>query len=187
MSKTGTKAEPQLDIVDLLIEQHAQIRDLFGEVEAATGDERRAVFQRLVKLLAVHETAEEEIVHPVARRALVGGEGIIADRLREEREAKQMLAALDGMDTDDPAFMPKLDELRIAVLDHARSEERYEFHRLRDSFSDSQRKSMAAALKAAEAVAPTHPHPGTESAKKNLATGPVVAMIDRLRDAMRSS
>ncbi|RAY11228.1 hemerythrin domain-containing protein [Actinomadura craniellae] len=181
------KTKQELDIVDLLIEQHARIRDLFSEVESSSGEGRRTAFQRLTRLLAVHETAEEEIVHPIARRTLVGGEGLIADRLREERDAKHMLAELDGMDTDDPEFMPKLNELRVAVLDHARAEERYEFYRLRGTFSETQRRGMAAALKAAEATAPTHPHPGTESAKKNLAAGPLVALVDRLRDAIRNS
>ncbi|MFI9172543.1 hypothetical protein [Streptomyces lincolnensis] len=34
---------------------------------------------------------------------------------------------------------------------------------------------MAAALKAAEAMAPNHPHPGTETAAKNVALGPLTA------------
>jgi hypothetical protein len=43
------------------------------------------------------------------------------------------------------------------------------------------------AVKAAEAVAPTRPHPGVESAKANLAVGPVVAAFDRIRDLARDA
>ncbi|HEX2313680.1 MAG TPA: hemerythrin domain-containing protein, partial [Thermomonospora sp.] len=125
---------------------------------------------------------EEEIVHPVARRSIPGGEGIVDDRLAEERAAKEILSELDGMDIHGPQFLPKLDKLRIAVLTHARSEERYEFYRLADQFSDSQRAAMARAVRAAEATAPTHPHPGTESAARNLLAGPAVAVADRTRD-----
>jgi hemerythrin superfamily protein len=184
---TRPKSPADTDIVDLLIHQHAQIRDLFAEVHAATGDGRRAAFGRMVRLLAVHETAEEEIVHPIARRALPGGDGIVGDRLEEERAAKELLSDLEDMDPDRLEFLRRLDELRIAVLDHARAEERYEFFRLREEFSVAQRRGMAAAVKAAEAAAPTHPHPGTESAAKNMLTGPLLAMTDRVRDLIRNA
>ena len=37
-------------------------------------------------------------------------------------------------------------------------------------------------------MAPTHPHPGTESATKNLLrVGTPVAMMDRVRDAIRQT
>jgi hemerythrin superfamily protein len=184
---TRPASTSDIEIVDLLIQQHSQIRDLFAEVHDSTGDARRAAFGRLVQLLAVHETAEEEIVHPVARRSLPGGHGIIDDRLHEEHDAKERLSALEEMDPDRPEFLQRLDELRIAVLEHARAEERYEFFRLRDEFSETQRKGMAAAVRAAEAIAPTHPHPGTESATKNMLAGPLLAMSDRVRDLIRTA
>jgi hemerythrin superfamily protein len=187
MNSTSAQVPTSTDIVGLLRQQHAQIRDLFDVVLKTTGEERTSAFERLVKLLAVHETAEEEIVHPTARRLLPGGDGIVDDRLAEERRAKDLLAELDGMDTDDPRFADQFDRLRLDVLTHARSEERYEFERLHDSFSDAQRRGMAAAVRAAEATAPTHPHPGTESATKNMLVGPAVAVADRVRDLIRAA
>ncbi|HET6257120.1 MAG TPA: hemerythrin domain-containing protein [Pseudonocardia sp.] len=56
--------------MELLLHQHGQIHDLFAEVRASEADARRHVFGRLVRLLAMHETAEEMIVHPVARTVL---------------------------------------------------------------------------------------------------------------------
>ncbi|SEG89047.1 Hemerythrin HHE cation binding domain-containing protein [Thermomonospora echinospora] len=182
-----TQTKTEMDVIDLLVHQHSMIRDLFAEVLEHSGEQRRESFRRLVQLLAVHETAEEEIVHPVSRRSLPGGEGIVDDRLAEEREAKELLSELDGMDIHDPQFLPKLDKLRVSVLTHARAEERYEFYRLKDEFSDTQRRAMAAAVRAAEATAPTHPHPGVESATANLAVGPVASVIDRVRDIIRST
>ena len=96
-------------------------------------------------------------------------------------------AELDGMDPDDPGFPPRLDRLRIEVLSHARAEERYEFEKLRGKFSEAQHRALAAAVRAAEATAPTHPHPGTESAKKNFLIGPPMAIIDRTRDLIRKA
>ena len=174
------------DLIDLLKAQHGQIRDLFDEVMRSQGRERRDAFRSLVRLLAVHETAEEEIVHPMARR-LPGGDGIVDDRLAEERKAKEVLSELDGMDTDDPGFLKTLDKLRMDVLTHARAEECYEFPRMRDEFTPEQLRGFAAAVRAAEATAPTRPHPGTESAAKNLLTGPPLAIMDRVRDMIRGA
>ncbi|MFG2249854.1 hemerythrin domain-containing protein [Spirillospora sp. NPDC048823] len=186
MSSTTTQYSSTSDLIDLLKAQHGQIRDLFDQVMNSEGQERKEAFRALVRLLAVHETAEEEIVHPVAR-SLPGGDGIVDDRLAEERQAKELLSELDGMDTDDPAFLKTLDKLRMDVLTHARAEERYEFDRLGAQFSPAQLKGFAAAVRAAEAIAPTRPHPGTESATKNMLVGPPAAMMDRVRDMIRDA
>jgi len=175
------------DVIDLLQRQHALIRDLFDEVERSSGTQRREAFQRLVRLLAVHETAEEEIVHPYARRTLPGGVEVVDERLAEERSAKELLQQMDQAGVDDPNFMTNLERLRVEVIAHARAEERYEFLQLRAHTTEAERRSMAAGVKAAEAMAPTHPHPGTESATKNVLIGTPMAMIDRVRDVIRKA
>jgi hemerythrin superfamily protein len=175
------------DVIDLLLRQHALIRDVFDEVETASASERREAFQRLVRLLAVHETAEEEIVHPYARRVIDGGDEVVEERLREENEAKHLLSHLDEMGPEDPLFLEKLEILRAAVFAHAEAEERYEFTQLRAHTSEAERRAMAVGVKAAEAMAPTHPHPGVESVTKNLLVGPPLAMMDRVRDVIRNT
>ncbi|MGW7689657.1 hemerythrin domain-containing protein [Streptomyces asiaticus] len=182
-----TGAGVQDDVVALLMRQHGDIRTLFDEVERTTGMERQDAFRRLVRLLAVHETAEEEIVHPVARRSFDGGEQVVEDRLREERQAKEKLSRLDEMGPEDSQFLPMLRQLRTEVMEHARSEERYEFAQLRRRIDPGQLAAMANAVKAAEALAPTHPHPGVETAAKNIALGPMAAIIDRTRDTVRKA
>ncbi|POX57535.1 hemerythrin [Streptomyces sp. Ru62] len=185
--QAGDDRAPDSDVVALLMRQHGDIRNLFDEVEAASGEERRDAYRRLVRLLAVHETAEEEVVHPFVRRAVEGGEQIVRDRLAEEKSAKETLAAMDEMDTDDPEFLPRLMKLRTDVQEHARAEERYEFTHIRRSTDVTNLAAMAKAVKAAEAIAPTRPHPGVESAAANVALGPVAALMDRTKDAVRKA
>ncbi|MGA5436598.1 hemerythrin domain-containing protein [Streptomyces cellulosae] len=186
-SQAGDDRSLDDDVVSLLMRQHGDIRNLFDEVEATSGEERRDAFRRLVRLLAVHETAEEEVVHPFVRRSVAGGQEIVEDRLKEEREAKEMLAVLDDMDPDGPDFLPKLIELRRDVQMHARAEERYEFIHIRRSTDVTDLAAMAKAIKAAEAMAPTRPHPGVESGAKNMALGPVAALMDRTKDTVRKA
>ncbi|MGP3776758.1 hemerythrin domain-containing protein [Streptomyces sp. SDT5-1] len=179
----GTK-EPN-DVVQLLLQQHVRIRGLFEEVAATKGEERKASFHELVRLLAVHETAEEEVVHPFARKNIQGGEHVVKDRVDEEEKAKKTLSALDDMDPDSPEFLDRFAALRQDVLAHADAEERYEFAHFNEVADRSRLENLGRAVKAAEAMAPTRPHPGTDSAAKNVAAGPVAAVVDRTRDAIR--
>ncbi|MFJ4778112.1 hemerythrin domain-containing protein [Streptomyces sp. NPDC088762] len=185
--QAGDDHAPDTDVVALLMRQHGDIRNLFDEVEAAAGDERRDAFHRLVRLLAVHETAEEEVVHPFVRRAVPGGAEVVEDRLAEEEAAKEALVVLEDLDTNDPTFMPRFMKLRTDVQEHARAEERYEFTLIRRSTDVATLATMAKAVKAAEAMAPTRPHPGVESAAANMALGPLAALMDRTKDAVRKA
>jgi hemerythrin superfamily protein len=177
---------PETDAVELLIHQHEEIRRLFREVEKKKGAERDEAFARLCRLLAVHETAEEEVVHPVARRSLDNGHAVIDARLAEEKESKKTLQILEKMGPSAPGFEALFGEFRTAVLAHAEHEEREEFPGLK-SHGTAEMKVMAAAVKAAEAMAPTHPHPGVETATQNLLAGPFAAMADRTRDVIRKA
>ncbi|MGW5055305.1 hemerythrin domain-containing protein [Actinokineospora sp. NPDC004072] len=181
---TGVKAA---DVVELLIGQHMRIRDLFTEVESATGAAREEAFRELVRLLAVHETAEELVVHPEARRVMEGGDAVVEDRLVEEQAAKELLKRLDEIGPDDAQFPALLAELRVAVLDHANYEEQYEFRYLRRALDADRLAQLADAVRAAEKVAPTHPHPGAQSATANLAAGPLLGLFDRTKDAVRKA
>jgi iron-sulfur cluster repair protein YtfE (RIC family) len=188
MTTTQTaKVDAAHDVVEFLIGQHMQIRDLFTEVEKSTGKERREAFERLVKLLAVHETAEEQLIHPLVRTGVHGGGAIVDDRLSEEREAKEMLAKLEDLGPDAADFPSLLAELRASVLMHAHNEEAYEFRYLRREVSAAQLQPLVGMVRAAEAVAPTHPHPGVESATTNAVTGPVVSLFDRTKDMVRNA
>ncbi|MFQ6195483.1 hemerythrin domain-containing protein [Streptomyces sp. NPDC000405] len=178
-------AGPKEDVVALLMAQHSEIRKLFDEVERTDGDARWDAFRHLVRYLAVHETAEEEVVHPYARRSVDDGTDVVRDRLAEEKKAKEILTELDSMDPKDPRFLPALARLRTAVTEHAQAEERYEFALLSGLNDPGRLAAMARGVRAAEAVAPTRPHPGVQSATANVLVGPVAAVVDRARDAVR--
>jgi hemerythrin superfamily protein len=174
------------DVVELLVDQHNQIRQMFGEMENAQGDRKREMFEDMVRMLAIHETVEEEVVHPVSRRKIEGGQQIVEQRLHEEDQAKHMLGELHDLGPDKPEFDIRFQALKNAVLQHAEREERDEFSQLRQKVDADQLRRMADAVRMAERTAPTRPHPRTpESAVGNLLAGPPLAVFDRVRDAMR--
>ncbi len=172
---------PDTDAVALLERQHEEIRRLCQKVESTMGTRQAEAFERLRRLLAVHETAEEQVVHPLVRRAVPLGDQIVDARLDEEKRGKQMLRELERMGTDDPSFPPMFARFRSAVLEHAEREELEEFPALRRR-GEAELRGLAAAIKAAEAMAPTHPHPGVESPIRNMLFGGLASVTDRLRD-----
>jgi hemerythrin superfamily protein len=179
----GTMISNGTDVVAFLKDQHVEIKALFGRVTAAKGEQRKAEFGALRRLLAVHETAEEEIVHPAARRLLPDGDAVVSARLREEKEAKQVLTELEKLDPDSTEFTTKFVGLQKSVVAHATAEEHEEFARLGSQLKPEQLERMRKAVEFAEAVAPTRPHAGIESSLGNLLVGPFASMIDRTRDA----
>jgi hemerythrin superfamily protein len=175
-------------VVDLLIDQHMRIKSLFSQVLTATGDLKAGLFHDLVQLLAVHEGAEEQVVHPTVRRRIDGAEPIVRARLDEEESAKRALSELYDLGTDHPEFNPRLRALADDVVRHATAEENEEFPRLQAFLSRDELIRMAGTVRIAEAVVPARPHPTkpNESAA-DLADGPPLALFARVRDALRGS
>ena len=172
------------DVVDILTAQHEQVKTMFSGLRNANGEAAKAQFDDLRMMLAIHETAEEEIIYPALRSS--GAHDIVEARLTEEDEAKKVLAGLEKMGTSAPEFAGELASFEKAVLAHATAEENEVFPRLRSEFDADRRRKMGQALLVAEAMAPTHAHKNAPtSGVGNLLVGPFVAMVDRVRDAIK--
>ncbi len=184
--KTAARAAARPDdLIAAVLEDHAEIHSLMNEVDTTTGEHRQEVFEDLVAKLAVHETAEEQVVHPLTRR-VADADGVVDQRLEEEDKGKKALAELEKMGTDTPEFSTKFDELRDEVLRHAQNEEQQE-HPLLESADEQQLVRAATVFRAAQKIAPTHAHEhAPESAVGNTVIGPFVAMVDRTRDAIHN-
>ena len=173
------------DVIDYLKTQHETIKALFIEtLDAADAETRQDAFTRLRTMLAVHETAEEMVVHPRVRRKVDGGPEIVDARLAEEHDAKVLLRDIEKLPIDSAEFSKALIHLQGAVLTHADNEEQLEFTALEGAVSDDELAKLADAVAVAERIAPTHPHPGVESGFANFAAGPFASVLDRARDAL---
>jgi hypothetical protein len=177
---------PEGDVVRILLQQHAGIRQLCATVRSSAGPAKRQAFDDLRVLLAVHETAEELVVHPVA--SVHGGEKLTKALVADEKEATEMLARLDEVGVESPEFDEIFPIFQIAVEQHAEEEERVEFPLLLTALDETARHTMGKRLSAAERVAPTRPHPGAVgSVPKQVATMPLHSIVDRVRDTLRHS
>lgn len=174
--------------VTMLRDQHEMVRNLMTQVEQSAGESRKQAFEPLVRLLAVHETAEEMVIYPAIRGDGQRGDSIAGRRVEEEDRAKKLLTDLEKMDPTSVEFEQLFTTLRSAVEAHASGEEREVFPLVEQITDEQEKRRMAAALKVAEGIAPTHPHKNApESAVGNLLVGPFVSMVDRARDAIRDA
>ena len=173
------------DVIEFLLNQHQQVKGLMADVLASTGEERQRYFDTVREMLARHGTAEEMVVRPLTKKA-PGGEQVAQGRMDEENEAKEVLADLEKMDVDSPAFTAKFGEFRDSVLEHAEHEETQEFPLLRQNCDPEALVKARDRVKKAEAMAPTHPHPSAKTTTANYVAGPFAAMLDRARDAFSS-
>jgi hypothetical protein len=182
--RAGESIHSTSDVVALLKRQHEELRDLFGEVLASEGPAREDAFFALRRLLAVHETLEEEVVHPAARAARGIGEDEVDRRLREEKGATLALASLEPLEVDAPSFEVKFRAFQSAVLAHAATEEAEELDLLSNELDEEQLVRVRKAERLAASLAPEHPHPGFESTAATAFVGPFARLVDRARDLL---
>ncbi|RMI30390.1 hemerythrin domain-containing protein [Nocardia stercoris] len=177
-------SNPDDDVIEVLLRQHREVEYLLDLlVEGTTA--RPETFDALVGMLTLHESAEEQVVHP-AVRSLPGGNAVVDARLDEEHEAKHVLADLRELGVDDPGFDELFEKFATAVRHHASYEELYEFPLLRAGRQPEDLRDMAVSVEAAQTVGPTHPHPHAgESALANTVAAPLLGAFDRVLDAVR--
>lgn len=173
-------------IIEALRHDHDEIREMLAQLDTATGEQRRDLFQRLLSELVRHEVAEEEILRPVSKRD--AGEEIANARVREESRAEELLKEMEKLDPAGAEFTTKLATLHQEVESHASAEETQEFPQVQAKESPERLEKMARVYEAAKMAAPTRPHPSTPNTPiANMMIGPFAAVVDRARDAVRDA
>jgi hemerythrin superfamily protein len=175
-------------LISKLLEDHRKVERLFAEFDSKGESSWKELFCELTNDLVRHEVAEEEIVYPELRKAVPDGDAIADKRIEEQAEAEELLDKMEKMSTTDAEFAASLARLREAVLQHAESEEQTVFPPLAQSLDSERQAKLGERYEKAKGSAPTHPHPhAPDTPPGNLVLGPVAAMVDRFRDAMRKA
>jgi hypothetical protein len=176
------------DIVDELLADHEEFRQLFEDLRSADEDDRDELFRYVVARLAGHEAAEEALVHRAMRDEVDGGGEVAEAVLEEEASAERRLATMDDMDAWDQEFVQQLNGLEQQVLAHAEHEERDEFPLLRQHLPRERREELAEKFVTLRDRGPTRPHPATpQTPEVRAAAGPLVGVFDRARDTVRDA
>ncbi|MBO0729107.1 MAG: hemerythrin domain-containing protein [Acidimicrobiaceae bacterium] len=174
------------DIVEQLRKDHEQVKELFSQFGPSGPPKTAELFCELTSELVRHEVAEEEVVYPVARRAIPNGDRLADARIKEQAAAEELLDKMEKAGPQDEQFASDLDKLHKAVLEHAEKEESLIFEPLGQALDSKERSRLGELYEQAKGAAPTHPHPhAPDTPPGNVMVGPVAALVDRARDAMR--
>jgi hypothetical protein len=119
------------DGIDLLVEDHREVSDLFERYRGAPDDGgAHSIFDRL----AIHARMEDLALYPAVRRLVDGGDDLV-DQAQSEASAIQTIVA-HGLATPPPDLAPLVDDLANRFTEHARFVERDMFPPLRESGAD---------------------------------------------------
>jgi hypothetical protein len=175
------------DLIDRIRDDHELIRARFTQLLDAAPAQREGHFRELVSLLVQHEAVESIVLHPTVEDEVSNGRRIADARREEEQQAERRLAELESMDPTSDVFMAAIEALRTEVEEHAQAEEREELPKLREELDADTLQQLGHAYERLRAVAPTRPHPESgQGPLVNALAGPIVGLVDRVRDALRS-
>jgi hemerythrin-like domain-containing protein len=183
------------DVFEVLTADHSSVKTMLTALEgssdsAVRGSEavqaaRRQVAEQLVITTSQHEAAEEQYFWPAVRNQLGNGNQLAGQAIAQETEAKEVLDKIDKLDAGDAEFDQLIAEFIPAARQHIEFEESQVWPDLRQALSPLQVQELGEKIRKAEERAPTRPHPGTPASPAALKTaGPVIAAVDKLRDAV---
>ncbi|HVL97782.1 MAG TPA: hemerythrin domain-containing protein [Egibacteraceae bacterium] len=180
--------ESNTDAIELLTRDHRHIETLFEQYEGTTDvEERTKIAHEVVHDLAVHGEIEELLFYPRLRAAVPDGEALADEAVDEHLEIKQTLNEVDKMTADEAGFDQRMQQLVSEVRHHVEEEESTLFPRVREALSADELASLGRALDGARSIVPTRPHPSAPTGPiGKLAAAPAAALVDRVRDAVRS-
>jgi hemerythrin superfamily protein len=176
-------------VIDVLIDDHRRTEQLFQAYEAdPRGSDTPALVQRIIVELVQHAEAEEQYVYPAARDVIANGAYVIEHDITEHSRVEELLNALDGRDADDPEHDGLVRQVIAEIRQHVSEEESITLPQLRNALPENDLRRLADKVRQAKAVAPTHPHPtAPDHPPFNKLLGPGPALVDRVRDWLRSS
>lgn len=161
--RSPVTAPPQ-DVTAVIAPQHEHVKVLLENVRRQTGQARADAFHTLRLTLALHETAEQQAIHPQAQRLLTNrNDRPATDRIAEEQTAGQAIAALELLDVDSDQFNSTFGHLASDVVDHATAEEDDEWPVLRQISDPTIINGMIEQVQAVTCLASDPAAPGIQA------------------------
>jgi len=136
---SGRSTDAPRDAIALLKQDHRTVSQLFEEFEKADDEEQSAIAQRVCQLLTVHAQIEEEILYPEAKEAFGGEEereDLVNEAEVEHGSAKELIAKIEAMSSDDEHFKATVTVLGEYIKHHVKEEEGELFPQLKKTDLD---------------------------------------------------
>ncbi|GAA3487333.1 MULTISPECIES: hemerythrin domain-containing protein [Streptomyces] len=139
-------AQQSQDVVELILEDHRRMEELFRRMRSVE-DDRAGALREFSALLIAHGEAEEDEVYPALKRYKNIDDEEVEHGSEEHDEGNEALLALlevEEVGSDD--WDEKLEELVEAVTHHLDEEERTILNGARENVADSRRTELGSAF-----------------------------------------
>ena len=139
-----------MDALELLKQDHQEVKKLFQQAEGAEGKQKIEVFAKIKKALETHTRIEEGIFYPAMekREEL---KDVVLESLEEHKQVKTLLKEMDALVSDSEKFEPKLKVLQENVQHHAEEEEEGKmFPKVRQLFDKAALERLGQELQSAK-------------------------------------
>jgi hemerythrin superfamily protein len=151
--------EGSTDVLTVLTRQHDAVTSLVKQLSTIPGaskggtpaqaSERESIVDLITRMLAAHESSEEEHLWPAVRELLPDGDDWAARGRQQEQEATETLLAAGRADPRSEEFDDLVDQLMTQLHKHVALEDQV-FLRLRDAMPESGRSALGARILTAQ-------------------------------------
>jgi len=164
---------------------HDEVRSMISKLKVDIDkDQKQRLFNDLVKKVAQHNVAEEVVLYPAVREII--SESLFRTATDQTIEEEKVLYDLDqryGRNISAPGFTENLSKFETVMELHIKMEEEEILPILESTCNADDIDSINHWFDNTRNLAPSRPHPdGPHSAAANLASGPILKFIDKLRD-----
>lgn len=119
------------DALNLLKQDHARVKSLFGRFEKARGTEQKArLAATMCSELNVHAQLEEEVFYPAVRQ-VIEEEELLDEAQVEHASVKELVAQIESTSPENRLFDAKVKVLGEYVNHHVKEEEGEMFREIR--------------------------------------------------------
>lgn len=176
--------------VDLILEQHETIRELFTTFESLSdrpSKRKDDTVREIITVLSKHANVEEMLFYPTAMEVVPELQEHVEEDMEEHRLVELALLQLDHLSSESDRFDAKVRVVVENVREHLEEEEQELLPRIREEMDEDDLRQLGAAMLTAWETAPSRPHPMTpKSPVVKFLVGPAVAAYDWSVNTLRS-
>ena len=135
----ASSKKDSVNAIDLLTEDHKNVRKMFKDFEKmhedASPKEKQELVEQICNELTLHTSVEENIFYPAAREA-IEDDDLMNEAEVEHASAKDLIEQIQALDPSDPMFDAKVTVLGEYVEHHVKEEEKEMFPKVKKAKLD---------------------------------------------------
>lgn len=168
--------------VEVLADEHRKLEDLFDRVSSPDED-RPEVLKQVMQMLSTHVAAEEQMLIPVLRQQVPGGDDMAAKLDDERARVEEIMTSLERRKVNSPDVVGLVNDLIDITSSHIADAESSVFPALEESLSAEELNRLGQDLASDERRKLTHSHPWLPDRGPMAGAATKVAeVVDHLRD-----